>query len=265
MPAFLARVPMNLPLETALPVQCARGMPLLEAIEQASRRSDQRRAVAGAPPASGYCRPDFTGIIGAADPRAPGPAELRRSEVAAGASLADLLTRSREAHPRIGPPDVRHESRHSGERPTALIGQCLIADERGHLKVFIGMAPGVGKTFRMLQEGRAESDSGRDVVIGYLEPHGRAETVAQAEGLEIIPRRQRRLPGHAAGGDGPARGAGPRARAVPDRRAGPHQRAGPRAREALRGRPRRARRRASTSSRPSTCSTWRASTTRSPS
>jgi two-component system sensor histidine kinase KdpD len=64
-----------------------------------------------------------------------------------------------------------------------------MADERGHLKVFIGMAPGVGKTFRMLQEGRAEADNGRDVVIGYLEPHGRAETVAQADGLETVPRR----------------------------------------------------------------------------
>ena len=63
-------------------------------------------------------------------------------------------------------------------------------DGRGHLKVFIGMAPGVGKTYRMLQEGRAEADSGRDTVVGYLEPHGRAETVAQAEGLELIPRRQ---------------------------------------------------------------------------
>jgi two-component system, OmpR family, sensor histidine kinase KdpD len=62
--------------------------------------------------------------------------------------------------------------------------------EKGHLKVFIGMAPGVGKTYRMLQEGVAEADSGRDVVIGYLEPHGRAETVAQAEGLESVPRRQ---------------------------------------------------------------------------
>src|SRR5271165_7122692 len=65
-----------------------------------------------------------------------------------------------------------------------------MADERGHLKVFIGMAPGVGKTYRMLQEGVAEATSGRDVVIGYLEPHGRAETVAQAGGLETIPRRK---------------------------------------------------------------------------
>jgi two-component system sensor histidine kinase KdpD len=65
-----------------------------------------------------------------------------------------------------------------------------MASERGHLKVFIGMAPGVGKTYRMLQEGGAEAASGRDVVIGYLEPHGRIETVAQAEGLEIVPRRE---------------------------------------------------------------------------
>jgi two-component system sensor histidine kinase KdpD len=51
------------------------------------------------------------------------------------------------------------------------------------------MAPGVGKTYRMLQEGAAEADNGLDVVVGYLEPHGRAETLAQAEGLEILPRR----------------------------------------------------------------------------
>jgi two-component system sensor histidine kinase KdpD len=64
-----------------------------------------------------------------------------------------------------------------------------MANGRGHLKVFIGMAPGVGKTYRMLQDGVAEADNGRDVAIGYLEPHGRAETAAQAEGLEILPRR----------------------------------------------------------------------------
>jgi two-component system, OmpR family, sensor histidine kinase KdpD len=63
-------------------------------------------------------------------------------------------------------------------------------DGRGHLKVFIGMAPGVGKTYRMLQEGVAEAESGRDVVIGYLEPHGRPDTIAQAEGLEVIPPRR---------------------------------------------------------------------------
>ena len=51
------------------------------------------------------------------------------------------------------------------------------------------MAPGVGKTYRMLHEGRAEADNGRDVVIGYLETHGRAETLQQAQGLEVVPRR----------------------------------------------------------------------------
>src|ERR1700733_9770993 len=52
------------------------------------------------------------------------------------------------------------------------------------------MAAGVGKTSRMLNEGRAEAQEGRDVAIGYLEPHGREETTAQAEGLEIVPRRE---------------------------------------------------------------------------
>jgi two-component system sensor histidine kinase KdpD len=66
----------------------------------------------------------------------------------------------------------------------------MAGDERGHLKVFIGMAPGVGKTYRMLQEGVAEAESGRDVVIGYLEPHGRSDTLAQADGLEVIARRE---------------------------------------------------------------------------
>jgi len=61
---------------------------------------------------------------------------------------------------------------------------------RGRYKVFLGMAAGVGKTYRMLQEGQAEAESGRDVVIGYLEPHNRPETSAQAVGLEVIPRRR---------------------------------------------------------------------------
>jgi two-component system sensor histidine kinase KdpD len=62
----------------------------------------------------------------------------------------------------------------------------------GRYKIFLGMAAGVGKTYRMLQEGRAEAGAGRDVVIGYLEPHKREETSAQARGLEMMPRR--RLP-----------------------------------------------------------------------
>jgi two-component system sensor histidine kinase KdpD len=60
----------------------------------------------------------------------------------------------------------------------------------GRHKVFLGMAAGVGKTYRMLQEGRAEHEAGRDVVIGYLEPHGREQTEAQAAGLERVPTRR---------------------------------------------------------------------------
>jgi two-component system, OmpR family, sensor histidine kinase KdpD len=61
---------------------------------------------------------------------------------------------------------------------------------RGRYKIFLGMAAGVGKTYRMLQEGRAEAGAGRDVAIGYLEPHKREETSAQALGLETVPRRR---------------------------------------------------------------------------
>jgi two-component system sensor histidine kinase KdpD len=60
----------------------------------------------------------------------------------------------------------------------------------GRLKVFLGMAAGVGKTYRMLQEGQAELVAGRDVVVGYLEPHDRPETSEQARGLEFVPRRE---------------------------------------------------------------------------
>src|SRR5215471_4267140 len=59
---------------------------------------------------------------------------------------------------------------------------------RGRYRILLGMAAGVGKTFRMLQEGRQAQNEGRDVVIGYLEPHDRPETTALAEGLEVVPR-----------------------------------------------------------------------------
>ncbi len=111
---------------------------------------------------------------------------------------------------------------------------------RGHHKVFLGMAAGVGKTYRALQELRAEYEAGRDAVIGYLEPHARADTEAQAEGLPRLARRRVTYKDvtleelDAAGADRPA----PRGRA--DRRAGAHQRSRRRARQALRGRPGRA-------------------------
>jgi two-component system sensor histidine kinase KdpD len=63
-------------------------------------------------------------------------------------------------------------------------------DQKGRYRIFLGMAAGVGKTYRMLQEGRAEADAGHDTVIGYLEPHDRPETTAQARGLELMRRRE---------------------------------------------------------------------------
>ena len=61
---------------------------------------------------------------------------------------------------------------------------------RGKFKVYIGMSAGVGKTFRMLQEAQALMRNGIDVKIGYIETHNRKETVAQLEGLPVIPRRK---------------------------------------------------------------------------
>ncbi len=58
----------------------------------------------------------------------------------------------------------------------------------GQYRILLGMAAGVGKTYRMLQEGRQANGEGRDVVIGYLEPHDRPETAALADGLEVVPR-----------------------------------------------------------------------------
>ena len=60
--------------------------------------------------------------------------------------------------------------------------------ERGKLKVFLGMAAGVGKTYRMLQEGHSAAAAKVDVVVGYVETHGRSETAAQIGDLEVLPR-----------------------------------------------------------------------------
>ena len=60
---------------------------------------------------------------------------------------------------------------------------------RGRLKVFLGAAPGVGKTYEMLTIGRARLTAGADVVVGVVETHGRAETEALLDGFETIPRR----------------------------------------------------------------------------
>jgi two-component system, OmpR family, sensor histidine kinase KdpD len=79
------------------------------------------------------------------------------------------------------PPTVQSESATAPGSPEA---------RRGRLRVFLGMAAGVGKTYRMLLEGHAEQDAGRDVVIGLLETHRREETARLAEGLPVVPRRK---------------------------------------------------------------------------
>jgi two-component system, OmpR family, sensor histidine kinase KdpD len=82
-----------------------------------------------------------------------------------------------------------------GDRPNpdALLSSLQreeVAKKRGKLKVFLGMCPGVGKTYAMLEAARRELAAGRDVVIGYVETHGRKETDVLTEGLPQIPRRQ---------------------------------------------------------------------------
>src|SRR3977135_2511164 len=72
--------------------------------------------------------------------------------------------------------------------PEALLREAQ-QDEHGRLKIFFGAAPGVGKTYEMLTAARAKKAEGVDVVIGVVETHGRKETEALLQGLEIIPRR----------------------------------------------------------------------------
>src|SRR5215467_4092237 len=62
--------------------------------------------------------------------------------------------------------------------------------ERGSLKVYLGYAAGVGKTFQMLADAHASAQRGADVVIAYFEPHARPDTIAQAHSLEAIPHRK---------------------------------------------------------------------------
>jgi two-component system sensor histidine kinase KdpD len=77
-----------------------------------------------------------------------------------------------------------------GIEKTATTAPAPTPPRSGRLKVFIGMAAGVGKTYQMLLEGHAELEAGRDVVVGLLETHGRADTARLAQGLPVLPRRR---------------------------------------------------------------------------
>jgi len=74
--------------------------------------------------------------------------------------------------------------------PEALLKQAAQEDGRGRLKIFLGAAPGVGKTYEMLLAAGARRRDGVDVVAGVVETHGRAETAALLDGLEVLPRRR---------------------------------------------------------------------------
>ncbi|KQU79217.1 histidine kinase [Mesorhizobium sp. Root102] len=84
------------------------------------------------------------------------------------------------------PDDRSNETRPS---PDALLDHAG-REARGRLRIFLGAAPGVGKTYEMLMSGRARLADGVDVVIGVVETHGRKETLALVEGYEVIPRRK---------------------------------------------------------------------------
>lgn len=92
------------------------------------------------------------------------------------------------------------EERRNNERrpsPEALLEVARRAEARvGKLKIFVGAAPGVGKTYEMLQSARARKRDGYDIVVGVVETHGRKETELLLEGLEIVPRRQVDYRGH---------------------------------------------------------------------
>jgi two-component system sensor histidine kinase KdpD len=84
------------------------------------------------------------------------------------------------------------QRRNQDQRPSpeALLEAARREEGRlGKLKIFMGAAPGVGKTYEMLQQARARSKDGYDLVVGVVETHGRKETEALVEGLEVVPRR----------------------------------------------------------------------------
>jgi two-component system, OmpR family, sensor histidine kinase KdpD len=85
--------------------------------------------------------------------------------------------------------EQRRESEHRPS-PDALLEAARREEGRiGKLRIFVGAAPGVGKTYEMLQQAHARKKDGYDVVVGIVETHGRRETEALSEGLEVVPRR----------------------------------------------------------------------------
>ena len=122
----------------------------------------------------------------------------------------------------------------SDPRPTADALLARIQEkDRARLRIYIGAAPGVGKTYEMLQEAHALRARGVDAVVGYVETFGRRETEAQLRDLEIVPRRQVEHRGVTLEEMDVDAIIAPEATGVCRRRARAQQRAGQPAREAL--------------------------------
>ena len=85
--------------------------------------------------------------------------------------------------------DKKHEPAHRPSPDALLAVAQKEGGQTGRLKIFLGAAPGVGKTYEMLQEARARQKGRTDVVVGVVETHGRKETEALLDGLEVLPRR----------------------------------------------------------------------------
>jgi two-component system sensor histidine kinase KdpD len=85
-----------------------------------------------------------------------------------------------------------NDDRVDGDRPTAeqMLARVKAEDRQvgGRLRLYLGMAPGVGKTYRMLEEAHRRQDRGTDVVVGFVETYGRRFTAALLDGLEVVPR-----------------------------------------------------------------------------
>jgi two-component system sensor histidine kinase KdpD len=86
-------------------------------------------------------------------------------------------------------PNIEAEPRDGRPSPEAFLAEAA-REKRGRFKLFIGAAPGVGKTYEMLRVGKAKLAEGTDTVIGVVETHGRVETAAMVEAFKVVPRRK---------------------------------------------------------------------------
>ena len=114
------------------------------------------------------------------------------SQVQAGPDRDSLTATLNRRQAELSDERANRENRPS---PEALLQQ-VARESRGRLKIFLGAAPGVGKTFEMLTTARLKRDQGVDVIVGVVETHGRKETAALLEGLEVVPRKRIDYKGH---------------------------------------------------------------------